>query len=60
MIPRDVGVLNNVLSVRLVGASGLVMIIAPLPSLDKSVLPIMFVATILAKIEDPHGILNGD
>ncbi len=34
MMPSVVGVLNNVFSTRLEGASGLVVIIAPLPFRD--------------------------
>ncbi len=48
MMARVVAVLNNVSSARLVGAAGLVVIIAPLPSLEGLVFPIIFVATTFA------------
>ena len=44
---------------RLIGASGLVSIIAPFPGVDASEGPTMLVAIIFAKMLDPHGRENG-
>ena len=47
-------------SVKLIGESGLVTIIAPLPAFDCVELPLIFVAVILAKTLDPQVKLYGD
>ena len=46
-------------SVKLIGGSGLVTIIAPLPALDYVELPLTFVAITFAKTLDPQVRLNG-
>jgi hypothetical protein len=44
---------------KLVGVSGKVRMIAPLPTGDSGVVPWIFVAVNLVKILEPHGKLNG-
>lgn len=45
---------------RFKGASGDVSIIAPLPGVEKPVVPMMFVAEILAQMEVPQVMLKGE
>ena len=44
---------------KLVGASGIVEIIAPFPKLDTTEKPIVFYAVTRAKMLEPHVKLNG-
>jgi len=46
-------VLPEVNSVRVVGGSGYVIIIAPLPGFDEVDAPLTFIAIIVAKIDEP-------
>ena len=48
MRPRFVAVRSEVFSSRFIGASGVVIIVAPLPADDEIELPLTFVATTLA------------
>ena len=53
-------VLSRVFSVRLIGASGVVVMIAPLPALDSCEEPYIFLATTLTYTPEPHSSENGD
>jgi hypothetical protein len=53
VIPRVEAVRLDVSSARDVGASGYVIIIAPLPGLDSTDAPFSLIAITLAKIDDP-------
>lgn len=52
--PRVDFVLSEVSSAKLIGESGVVVMIAPLPVLDSSEEPYRFKATTLALTLDPH------
>jgi hypothetical protein len=45
---------------KLIGGSGLVKIIAPLPGREGTEIPTIFMPDTVAKILDPHGKLNGE
>jgi hypothetical protein len=51
--PKADAVLSAVSSIRLIGASGLVITIAPLPASDTIESPLELVATTLAKMLSP-------
>ena len=45
---------------RLIGASGVVVMIAPLPALDSCEEPYIFLATTLTYTPEPHSSENGE
>lgn len=57
--PRVDAVRADVSSARDVGASGMVIIIAPLPAFDSVDAPFSLIATIFAKIDEPYGSEQG-
>lgn len=58
--PNYVAVLNPVFSANVIGASGAVMIVAPLPASDTMDVPFALVAVILAKTPSLVDMLYGD